>query len=109
MTTLTAEGAAIIAELRVGAGDTVPEGAVLLVTELMKMRHDIRAGFGARVTAVHVAVGDEVEQGEVIGAVGATGRATGPHLHWGLVVDEVAVNPSQWLDQAFLEPPPTDG
>ncbi|SDI49812.1 carboxyl transferase domain-containing protein [Lutimaribacter saemankumensis] len=63
MTTLTAEGAAIIAELRVGAGDTVPEGAVLLVTELMKMRHDIRAGFGARVTAVHVAVGDEVRQG----------------------------------------------
>jgi murein DD-endopeptidase MepM/ murein hydrolase activator NlpD len=37
-------------------------------------------------------VGDEVKVGDVIGKVGATGRVTGPHLHWGLEVDRARVN-----------------
>ena len=37
-------------------------------------------------------VGDEVKVGDVIGKVGATGRVTGPHLHWGLEVDHARVN-----------------
>ena len=36
--------------------------------------------------------GDEVKVGDVIGKVGATGRVTGPHLHWGLEVDRARVN-----------------
>ena len=42
---------------------------------------------------IDVRVGDRVEQGQVIGAVGATGRASGPHLHWGMNWFEVRVDP----------------
>lgn len=63
MTTITADGAAIIADLHAAPGDTVAEGTVLLTTELMKMRHDIRAPFGARIVTVHVTAGDEVAPG----------------------------------------------
>src|SRR5580698_5379042 len=38
-----------------------------------------------------------VEKGEVIGYVGATGRANGPHLHWVVDVNGVPVNPQQWV------------
>jgi murein DD-endopeptidase MepM/ murein hydrolase activator NlpD len=40
-------------------------------------------------------VGDILEAGDVLGKVGATGRVTGPHLHWGLTVERARVNPLQ--------------
>ena len=48
-----------------------------------------------------VNVGNMVEQGQVIGLVGGTGRVTGPHLHWEVWVNGVQVNPLDWLDQAY--------
>ena len=44
-----------------------------------------------------VAVGDTVEQGTVIGLVGATGRVTGPHLHWIARYGRVSVDPASLL------------
>ena len=44
---------------------------------------------------VHIAVGDVVVQGQVIGTVGATGRATGPHLDWRINWFQTRVDP--WL------------
>ena len=48
-----------------------------------------------------VNVGDVVEQGQVIGLVGGTGRVTGAHLHWELWVNGVQVNPLDWLNEAY--------
>jgi murein DD-endopeptidase MepM/ murein hydrolase activator NlpD len=45
--------------------------------------------------------GQQVGTSDVIGYVGATGRATGPHLHWTMYVNGVPVNPGQWMK---LEP-----
>ena len=41
--------------------------------------------------------GASVAAGDVIGYVGSTGRSTAPHLHWGVQVNGVAVNPAQWV------------
>jgi murein DD-endopeptidase MepM/ murein hydrolase activator NlpD len=49
----------------------------------------------------YVNVGDMVEQGQIIGLVGGTGRVTGPHLHWEVWVNGVQVNPLDWLNQAY--------
>ncbi len=48
-----------------------------------------------------VEAGDIVEQGELIGRVGSTGRVTGPHLHWEVIVGGVQVDPLQWLTREF--------
>ncbi len=52
-------------------------------------------------TTQYVKVGDFVNTGTVIGTVGATGRVTGPHLHWELWVNGVQVNPMQWVLESF--------
>jgi acetyl-CoA carboxylase carboxyltransferase component len=64
MTVLRAENAALVAEVHVAVGDLVAGGAIVVTTELMKMRHDLRAPMDARVVSVHVGVGDELHGGE---------------------------------------------
>ncbi len=48
-----------------------------------------------------VNVGDVVEEGQVIGLVGGTGRATAAHLHWEVWVNGVQVDPLDWLNQVY--------
>ena len=47
----------------------------------------------AHLSAMDVREGDVVTAGQVIGRVGATGRVTGPHLHWGVTVAGARVDP----------------
>src|ERR1700744_910109 len=46
---------------------------------------------------INVKVGDLVKIGQVIGAVGSTGRSTGPHLHYETRIDGEAVDPQKFL------------
>jgi murein DD-endopeptidase MepM/ murein hydrolase activator NlpD len=47
----------------------------------------------AHLSEIDVKTGDTLGTGDVLGKVGATGRVTGPHLHWGLTVERARVNP----------------
>jgi murein DD-endopeptidase MepM/ murein hydrolase activator NlpD len=46
---------------------------------------------------IDVQPGDMLRTGDVLGAVGATGRVTGPHLHWSLSLNRAMVDPAPFL------------
>ncbi|MEO0394436.1 MAG: M23 family metallopeptidase [Cyanobacteria bacterium P01_A01_bin.137] len=50
---------------------------------------------------IDVNEGDFVRVGQRVGAIGSTGAATGPHLHWGLYLNQVAVDPVPWRYDGF--------
>jgi murein DD-endopeptidase MepM/ murein hydrolase activator NlpD len=52
----------------------------------------------AHLSKIETAVGRRVEKGQLLGLTGATGRVSGPHLHWGVKVNGVAVNPMQLIE-----------
>ena len=47
----------------------------------------------AHLSRIDVKSGEVVKNGQVIGLVGATGRVTAPHLHWGMKVQGARVDP----------------
>ena len=60
----------------------------------------INHGMGLRSTYTHmnsinVKPGIKVKKGQIVGTVGNTGRATGPHLHWGLELNQTPLDPEQ--------------
>ncbi|HEY0713672.1 MAG TPA: M23 family metallopeptidase, partial [Polyangia bacterium] len=91
-----------------------PEGAPILAAQGGIVRSaGPRGGYGnaveidhgggvtslyAHASALHVKPGDKVEAGEQVAAVGATGRATGPHLHFEVRVEGKAIDPKKALN-----------
>jgi hypothetical protein len=67
-------------------------------TILLDHGHGISSNF-LHLSRIDVHVGQRVEQGQAIGAVGSTGRATGPHLHWGMNWFETRIDPLLVLDR----------
>ena len=67
-------------------------------TLLLDHGHGVSSNF-LHLSRIDVKVGDRVTQGQVIGAVGATGRATGPHLHWGMNWFDVRIDPLLVLER----------
>jgi murein DD-endopeptidase MepM/ murein hydrolase activator NlpD len=62
--------------------------------------HDVLTLYG-HLSSMGVVVGQHVNRGQVIGYVGQSGRATGPHLHYEVRVHKVAVNPHKYLRTTY--------
>lgn len=64
------------------------EGNLLMIDH----GHGLSSAF-LHLSRIDVQLGQAVRQGQRMGAIGATGRATGPHLHWGLRWNEARIDP----------------
>lgn len=80
-------------------------GKVVLVRDLYFAGNTVIIDHGqglysyfAHLSAFKVEEGEEVEPGKVVGLVGATGRVTGPHLHWTLRLAETRVDPLSLME-----------
>jgi murein DD-endopeptidase MepM/ murein hydrolase activator NlpD len=75
---------------------------------MVQVRHgNERATLYAHLSRIDVRSGQRVDQGTRLGSVGATGRATGPHLHFEFKVAGIPRNPAQlaqWSEAVFLPP-----
>ena len=96
-------------DLRGAAGTPIQAanaGTVLLASSFKAHGRTVLINHGQGVMSIYlhmqsfaVKPGDSVAKGQVIGKVGASGLATGPHLHWQVYVHGVPVDPKQWLEQ----------
>jgi len=94
---------------RVGVQILAPAPGVVVYTDTLIVRGNstvIDHGWGVYTAYAHqseilVSVGERVETGQVIGLVGETGRVTGPHLHWEVIVGGVQVDPLDWLERVY--------
>ena len=96
-----AEGASIVAP---------SAGRVILVGDFFYSGNYLIVDHGSgllssysHMSLVHVNEGEFVNQGDVIGEIGSTGRVTGPHLHWSVYLSKSRINPESLIQENYLE------
>ena len=57
----------------------------------------------AHLEKIFISENQLVSKGDLVGSVGMTGRATGPHLHWGIYLQNIPVDPEIFIDLNVLE------
>ncbi len=88
-------------------GTEIIAPAAGLITKIVRKRglgltlvidhgHGIKTRYG-HLSKVFVKKGDRVKRGDIIAAVGSTGRSTGPHLHYEVLVNGINVNPKRYI------------
>ena len=82
--------------VRLAAGPFSLEGNIVIIDHGRGLHSAM-----LHLSRIDVKAGDIVAQGQRIGAIGTTGRSTGPHLHWGMTWNGVKVDP-----EALLPPMP---
>lgn len=97
-------------DFRRGVGDPILAAASgrVATAELMDVRGNvviIDHGYGvftqyAHMSEFYVTPGQEVQQGQLIGLVGGTGRTNGPHLHFEVIVNGQPIDPLLWMRMA---------
>ena len=95
------------ADFRASTGTTVRApnaGSVVLAQELYFAGNTVILDHGlgvfslvAHLSRIDVAVGGRVSRGDQLGASGATGRVTGPHLHWAVRFNDASVDPQSLM------------
>jgi len=91
----------------------ISEGVVRIVKKFNVHGDTVGIDHGQGVTSIYLHMskfeaseGLQVKKGDIIGYVGTTGRSTAPHLHWGLNVHGIPVNPLQWMNLTECAPKP---
>jgi len=56
----------------------------------------------SHMSQISVKEGDEVHKGDIIGNTGATGLAAGDHLHFGVILNGIEIQPIEWWDPHWI-------
>lgn len=98
-------------DFRADAGDPVvaPASGIVALAEPLTVRGNsvwIDHGLGVysgyfHLSAIAVKVGQRVKPGDLLGRVGSTGLSTGPHIHWEVRVQGIAVSPLEWTGRTI--------
>ena len=88
----TADGTVLIASMASGYGREVR----------IDHGHGIQTIYG-HMSAFAVTTGEDVKRGEIIGYVGSSGRSTGPHLHYEVLIHDTPVNPHKYLRETLTD------
>jgi murein DD-endopeptidase MepM/ murein hydrolase activator NlpD len=94
-----------------GAGQPIfaPAGGTVVLAEPLTVRgHAVLIDHGLGLysgywhqSQIAVRVGQRVQPGDLIGYIGDTGLVTGPHLHWELRLNGLALDPLQWVQESI--------